>query len=376
MKKVSVVLIAVLMLIGCVCYNNPGGGGGGLVNGINEAWLSSDEDPGLIFRSNGDLLFVQKLEGVWYSFSGLTYTANENTITLYSCGVLEDNANYSISGNTLTINSMTFTRTRGLKIVYSGSTCREIDDGKSDNPFDPNSPNFGLIYGEDGGDYSEQLRECLTSYPNASESELIDCIMSMCDKTNPKVQLLGDKTVTIMYNTPQGRMEFERLMGRSASVFFGIIQYEGGVGINIKAELHVPGSYMPLANQNIPASEGEYVIRYTVTKPVCDGITPTDMVDRNVIFKESIEADTVSPVITIHTVAGSIDQVISVGSNYVDAGASASAGGIMSEPISNVDTSRPGNYTVVYRACKTLIYGDGRPNKDVCVTATRNVKVE
>jgi hypothetical protein len=243
-----------------------------------------------------------------------------------------------------------------------------------DNPYDLDSDNFGKFPG--GGDYSEDMREYLNNNPDAGGKELNDFIATRCDKSNPKVTLVGGRSVEIKYNTTQGRTEFERLMGRSASNFVGVIEYEEGAGINPKAELCLPGQYNPLASQEMPNSEGEYVIRYTVTKPPCEGITPSGDAERTVVFKLNIDADTVVPVITINRVGGEIDQVVSVGSSYNDAGASASAGGVMRDPVSNVNTNQPGNYTVVYTACKTLIYGDGRPEKDTCVSATRRVTVQ
>jgi hypothetical protein len=379
----AVATLSALVLVGCGKGNDDDDTNvGSLVNAANEAWVGCDNYGcfGYVFRSNGDMMRVWYEEGIWYYRSGITYTVSGNTITTSECGGNPELLTYSISDNTLTLSqgivSAAFTRTGGLTIINAGSYCN------SGNPFDPNSPNFGII---DGQDYSRQLREYLTTHPNASESELIEFIMSInimsCDKSAPNLSIVGsgensNSPIVLKYdplgNYKEGEREFTRLMGRSATLFMGVLEYDAGS--NIKAEL-VDQSFNPVSYIGaMPSTPGTYAILYTATKPECDGIRPEKTVMRFISIEEYITADEARPVISL---IGPNPAYVTQNAEYIDHGATVTPPDATNPVVwsNDVNTNVAGTYSVVYRSCRTLTYSNGN-TENVCVTATRQVIVQ
>jgi hypothetical protein len=210
----------------------------------------------------------------------------------------------------------------------------------------------------------------------------MEFIMSIsCDKTPPAITLVGSNAAQLIYDPSgaytDGEREFERLMGRSADVWTGIVQVDRGdknMPVEISATLHSV-SASPLASQNMPTTAGTYIIVYAAAKPECDGVVPTAMVQRYLNIAERIATDTVPPVIMLNGPA-TID--IQVGTDYVDMGATAHDG--RGNPITavlvsnNVNVNAVGIYQVGYEVCKTLTSSDGH-TPVACVYEARTVRV-
>ena len=121
-----VVAVTAVLLVGCGGDDNPGdgGGGGSLVCANGEAWVDDDGGEGaLIFRSNGEVLFVEKDGNTWYVVedeSG-TYSTSGNTLTTYIGGGTFT-MTYSVSNNKLTLTiggeSSVYTKRSGISPVY------------------------------------------------------------------------------------------------------------------------------------------------------------------------------------------------------------------------------------------------------------------
>jgi hypothetical protein len=154
MKKVLVVLVAVLALVGCGGKDNPASGNGnngggdrsGLVLPDGQAWVMWSDDyyfsDGFIFRSDGTILMGSgegygKVENSIFVIeehkNNIKWSVNENRLTIISSynDPYEPEYNYSdttsinfnISGNTLNLKhaesgeSRTYTKTNGIYVV-------------------------------------------------------------------------------------------------------------------------------------------------------------------------------------------------------------------------------------------------------------------
>ena len=99
--------------------------GGGIVNADNEAWLKGY---GMIFKQNGELIYINEYNGNWCIEFIAIYSIRGNQITVcYESNDCEE-ISYSISGRTLDLYKEgghgVFTRTSG---VYVNGNCPKSD---------------------------------------------------------------------------------------------------------------------------------------------------------------------------------------------------------------------------------------------------------
>jgi ssDNA-binding Zn-finger/Zn-ribbon topoisomerase 1 len=163
---VTTVVFLTLVLVGCDGNggkNNPvGGGEGKLVLGDKEAWVACseyDDCEGWIFKKNGDVFVIAYNDDkdAWFGIPlGMTYTADDKTITISIGGLTGETINYCFSGNSLileTPNGKTtaYTKKSGLNItIIEGGT---VDGGGDDRLVLGNNEAWTGCFSDEEWDY-------------------------------------------------------------------------------------------------------------------------------------------------------------------------------------------------------------------------------
>ena len=133
------VLLAMAITISCSSDDDGGGSGGDISNGPNDAWMFCyDEDEeeggcvGLAFR-DGKFYEVRltSIANSWYQEEIGTYSTSGGKITTNVPGEGKGTVNYSVSGNTLTIDFgdedvEVYTKRTGLTFVSMDDLLRDI----------------------------------------------------------------------------------------------------------------------------------------------------------------------------------------------------------------------------------------------------------
>ena len=111
--------------------SSPSGGGGGIVNAANEAWIYKNNKEGLIFKQNGELIYVTNIDDDWYidkHYQNYSISGSQIAFNGGSRGQFKNRSfNYSVSGNTFAIWGINDEQSTGLSYIRTGGL--NIKDG-------------------------------------------------------------------------------------------------------------------------------------------------------------------------------------------------------------------------------------------------------
>ncbi|GBU21322.1 hypothetical protein R80B4_01211 [Fibrobacteres bacterium R8-0-B4] len=200
---------------------------------------------------------------------------------------------------------------------------------KFDNPLDEKGDNF--LEGRDSAKAHKD--EALKTDDNGVAefwTDETEKFRPNCDEVAPTVALVGPNQVDI---TTQDVQDFRKWMRFDGGPWAALITYTKGDKGTTEPVPEEPcltrdgASCIAFSEQekNKTPAANNYIIKYTVKKPVCRGATPSVTAQRTLNVAQFVAADSGTPVVTL---LGSATAEVRVGSTYQDLGVTVTVNGL------------------------------------------------